>query len=152
MKPWMCQSEIDKIILYLKPEHKMFEWGCGGSTLFFSKYVSLYRSVEHNIEWYKDVLPNIQKNTELYYIDCQKEYENYINFIEKFSDLYDCILIDGRERVNCAIKAKKYLSTNGILLVHDFFNRPRYNPILEFYNIIDRVDNTKQTLAILKLK
>jgi hypothetical protein len=152
MKPWMHQLEIEKIRSYLQDDHKMFEWGCGGSTLYFSKYVDLYRSVEHDVNWYKKILPYVQSNTELHYIDNHNEYNDYINFIEKFSDSYDTILIDGRERVRCSIKAKQYLNTNGILIVHDFFKRPKYNPILEFYNIIDEIKNTEQTLAIFKLK
>ncbi len=148
----MHQSEIDMIISYLQPHYKMFEWGCGGSTLYFSKYVNLYRSVEHNIDWYKKILPNIQSNTELHHVNNSKEYSDYINSISKFSDLYDCILIDGRERVRCAIKAKKYLNSNGILFIHDFFNRPRYDPVLEFYELINSVKNTEQTLAIFKPK
>jgi len=42
----MDKREIEKIISYLKPEDRMFEWGCGGSTVYFSKYVSFYRSIE----------------------------------------------------------------------------------------------------------
>jgi hypothetical protein len=152
MKPWMHQSEIDLIRSYLKPTHKMFEWGCGGSTLYFSKYVNLYRSVEHNLDWYKKILPSISNNTELYHIGNQKKYSDYINQITNFSDTYDAILIDGRERVRCAIKAKNYLKDNGIIFVHDFFNRPRYNPIFEFYELINSIKNTSQTLAVLKLK
>jgi hypothetical protein len=152
MKPWMHQSEIDMIVSYLKPTHKMFEWGCGGSTLYFSNYVSTYRSIEHNIQWYKKILPSIRNNTELYHIDNQKEYTNYINQITNFSDIYDAILIDGRERVRCAIKAKKYLKHDGVLFVHDFFNRPRYDPIFEFYELINSIKNTEQTLAVFKIK
>jgi hypothetical protein len=152
MKPWMHQSEIDMIISYLNPTHKMFEWGCGGSTLHFSKYVNLYRSVDHNIQWYKKIRPLINNNTELYHVDNQKEYTNYINHISNFADIYDAILIDGRERVRCAIKAKKYLTTTGVLFVHDFFNRPRYDPIFEFYELINGIKNTEQTLAVFKIK
>lgn len=148
----MHQSEIDMIISYLKPTHKMFEWGCGGSALYFSKYVNLYRSVEHNIQWYEKIRPLINNNTELYHVDNQEEYTNYINHISNFADIYDAILIDGRERVRCAIKAKKYLTTTGVLFVHDFFNRPRYDPIFEFYELINEVKNTEQTLAVFKIK
>jgi len=148
----MHQSEIDLILSYLQPHYKMFEWGCGGSTIHFSKYVKTYRSVEHNIEWYKKILPSIGNNTELYHVGNQEKYSDYINQITNFSDVYDAILIDGRERVMCAIKAKEYLKNSGVLFVHDFFNRPRYDPILEFYELIDGVQNTEQTLAVLKIK
>lgn len=150
----MHQSEIELITSYLKPHHNVFEWGCGGSTVYFSEYVQLYRSVEHNLGWYNNIktLTSTKTNVNIIYKNNNKEYTDYINAIELFTDKYNIIIIDGRERVRCSIKARQYLDKDGLLFVHDFFTRPRYEPILEFYNLLSKIDDTPQTLGVFKLK
>lgn len=148
--PWMSKTEIDVIVSYLRPQFKMFEWGCGGSTLFFSKYVKLYRSVEHQVDWFNKIKTQIDTNTELLYVSDDNEYNNYINIIGNFEVKYDAILIDGRERVKCAIMAKDFLKEDGYLFVHDYFKRKRYRPIEDLYALVDGIKNTKQTLAVFK--
>lgn len=150
MLPWMDKSEIGLIISYLKPSYKMFEWGCGGSTLYFSKYVSLYRSVEHNEKWFNKISPKIEKNTELYLYNNTDNYISYINAVKKHNTIYDAILVDGRQRLACAIAAKDFIKPNGILFVHDYFNREYYSDIENFYVLVDSIKNTSQTLAVFK--
>jgi hypothetical protein len=150
IKPWMDKTEIEKIIVYLKPEYKMFEWGCGGSTLYFSKYVSLYRSIENNYKWFRKISNLISSNTEIYHYPNTDNYNNYINAISNYEDQYDVILIDGRCRVKCAIQAKSHLRNNGLLFVHDYFNRPYYNKIEKEYTLIDSIKDTEQTLAVFR--
>lgn len=150
MLPWMDKKEIDLIKSYLKSEYKVFEWGCGGSTLYFSKYVSLYRSIEHNEEWFDKISKQIKKNTEIYLHKNVDNYISYINAIKKYDTVYDAVLIDGRQRVSCAFVAKDFIKPNGLLFVHDYFNREYYHSIENYYSLIDSVKNTNQTLAIFR--
>lgn len=39
----------------------VFEYGSGGSTLFFQKYVKKIISIEHNRIWYKKMLKFLRK-------------------------------------------------------------------------------------------
>lgn len=146
----MDDKEIDKIVSYLRPEHKVFEWGCGGSTLYFSQYVSSYRSIEHNKKWYYELYKLKTPNIDLHHYSIKNNPDEYINAISNYPEQYDIILIDGRYRVKCALTAKKYLINNGILLVHDYFNRPYYSDIEKYYSLIDSIKDTEQTLAIFK--
>lgn len=150
MLPWMHRKEIDLVKSYLHTSYKMFEWGCGGSTLYFSEYVRLYRSIEHNLQWFQKIKPQIKENTELYHINNSNDYKDYINAISLYEDSYDVILVDGRHRVSCSIKAKEFLKKDGILLVHDFFKREYYFPIMKYYTLIDSITDTQQTLAVFK--
>lgn len=146
----MDDKEISKIVSYLKPEYKMFEWGCGGSTIYFSKYVTFYRSIEHDRKWFEKITQLIESNTELYHYENKNKYYEYVNSISQYNDIYDVILIDGRSRVDCAVRAKSYLKHDGILFVHDYFNRQYYHQIEKEYTLIDEVKNTEQTLAVFK--
>ena len=150
MLPWMDESEIDLICSYLKPTFKMFEWGCGGSTLYFSKYVYHYRSIEHDKTWFDKIIGLLPANVELYHVSKQNNYCEYINAIHNYEDIYDCILIDGRCRVKCAIQAKPYLKNNGLLFVHDYYSRLYYHEIEKYYTLINGIKNTAQTLAVFR--
>ena len=64
----------------------------------------------------------------------------------------DVVLVDGRFRAACALKALWYIGDASIVMIHDFYGRwsgdnvQWYTMVLEFYDVIDRAD----TLAVLK--
>ena len=60
----------------------------------------------------------------------------------------DLVLVDGRFRVASALTALTVMDDDGILLIHDFFNRPHYYIVLEFANVVDCV----ATLLVAKKK
>ena len=53
--PWITYSSIDKLNKLLNIEMKVFEFGSGGSTLYYSKRVKEIVSVEHEPDWYNNV-------------------------------------------------------------------------------------------------
>jgi hypothetical protein len=48
----------------------------------------------------------------------------------------DVALVDGRFRLQCAIKLLPYLKPDSVLLMHDFFLRSKYHAVLEYYDVI----------------
>src|SRR5215510_13313424 len=50
--PWFSYSAIDFLETFLKAEMNVFEYGSGGSTLFFSQRAAKVYSVEDNVKWY----------------------------------------------------------------------------------------------------
>lgn len=164
MKPWMFEKQIKIIESYLSEKHIMLEYGAGGSTFHFSKFVQKYVSIEHDENWYEK-LKNLPKNVEAYlckpnneiklpvWIGEEKDFLNYINFIEKISyKHYDVILIDGRARKFCAKKILNYINENSVVFVHDYFERKRYHEIENYYYLINEHKDAKQSLAVFKKK
>lgn len=164
MKPWMTDKQIELIQQYLKINHIMLEYGCGGSTLYFSKYVKTYVSIEHDSEWIKKIQNMIdhKTNIELYYCapnnpiklpvwtGCPVDFKDYINYIDTIQyKYYDIVLIDGRARQYCAKKVLNYVDKDSIIFVHDFFERERYYTIKQYYCIIDKDDTTIPSLVVL---
>jgi hypothetical protein len=49
--PWMTFSAIDHLQHFVSPEMQVFEYGGGGSTLFFAKQVKSVITVEHDVDW-----------------------------------------------------------------------------------------------------
>tara|TARA_Y100001963_G_scaffold160065_1_gene267534 strand:- start:2667 stop:3287 length:621 start_codon:yes stop_codon:yes gene_type:complete len=63
----MSSEQIDSIYSYLDSNDIMLEYGSGGSTLHFSKYVKYYYSIEHHKDWYDKVKSETSNITNLSY-------------------------------------------------------------------------------------
>ena len=51
--------------------------------------------------------------------------------------LFDVALVDGRFRMQCALKLLPFLGTDSVLLMHDFWLRQKaYGVVLEYYHVI----------------
>ena len=170
-KPLMTDAECKCIEKYLKPEHIFFEWGSGGSTLYFPQFVKEYYSVEHFDSWYRLVrnklrtLPDVEKKVTLYHIrndlsynyDSDIERDVFKHYIEAIHipgyKRYDIILVDGenRTRVFCAKEAIPFMDKDSIMFIHDYFARPKLTVLEEYFNIIERIEDGA-TLAVLKKK
>ncbi|KAL7508946.1 hypothetical protein ACHAXN_008824 [Cyclotella atomus] len=61
----------------------------------------------------------------------------YVNSIEKLDvKSLDIVLVDGRFRLQCALKLLPFLESNSILLLHDFWIRKPYHEVLRYYDVI----------------
>lgn len=163
---WMHEKEKAVIEKYLSSNATVMEWGSGGSTIEFSKKVSKYYSVEHNEKWYSKVKEVISSNTTLFYRPVNKippeephynqstyeYYQSYIDVVYEIGEMFDLALIDGRARRLCALKIIPYLKPNAVVIIHDWCSRPCYHCVLDYYDLIDKVDDTPQTIASFKLK
>lgn len=163
---WMNEKEKAIIEKYLSSDATVMEWGSGGSTIEFSKKVKKYYSVEHNEGWYNKVRGAISSNTTLYYRPVNKippeepyynqstyeYYQSYVDVVYEIGEMFDIALIDGRARRLCALKIIPYLKTNAVVIIHDWCLRPCYHCVLDYYDLIEKVDDTPQTIASFKLK
>ena len=130
----MTKNEIECIEKYLTPTDIMLEWGAGGSTLYFSKKVKRYVSVEDSRAWYRRVLKTLSKNNNLksktYMLNIisnearsfptrKQEFKDYIEIVHKLNAKWDKVLLDGRARVYCGIEVIPYLKDDSIVFLHD---------------------------------
>lgn len=61
----------------------------------------------------------------------------YVNAIDKFDvKQLDIVLVDGRFRLQCALKLLPYLQNDSVLLLHDFWVRKPYHEVLKYYDVI----------------
>lgn len=146
-QPWITFEAIDYLKNNIHLDSKVFEYGGGGSTLFFVKRSKEVVTVEHNKEWFS-ILSNIMKKKEYKnwkgdFIEAQtgnyienpdkanpdhyssddedskhQHYYNYASAIDRFTDNYfDVILIDGRSRSSCIKHALPKLKSGGLLVL-----------------------------------
>jgi hypothetical protein len=57
--PWFTFGAIDFLNTYIRPYHTVFEYGCGGSTIFFAARAASIECVEHNRAWATSVSPEL---------------------------------------------------------------------------------------------
>lgn len=122
--PYIAQEYL-KIILH--PDMKVFEYGCGDSTIFFSQLANEVVSVEHDKKWYDKIQQLHLSNVKLIYAPFEMpqigddkanpshyksgamdgNFKNYVDtFLKNITD--DLIFIDGRARASCLTLAFAY--------------------------------------------
>lgn len=151
--PWITFEAKEWLEKFLKPEMNVFEYGSGGSTLFLASRVKNLISIEHDREWYQylsgllankniancqyllvEPRPNTNKDSDVSdpknFISKSypsMSFENYVKSIDAFPDQsFDLILVDGRARPSCLVRAIKKLRAGGALMLDDS-ERPYYD-------------------------
>ncbi len=123
--PWLTYSCIKHLKHTADSTMAVFEYGSGGSTLFFANNVKSHIAVEHHQDWYGQVkriitekrLENVQllfrpprpiaNPDDAQYTSSDKDYadltfRDYCCAIDNFPDSsFDIVLIDGRSRNAC---------------------------------------------------
>lgn len=143
----MTDREISHLVSFLTRNDKMLEVGGGDSTIFFSKLVSHLTTVEHNKNFGLQLIETIKgfsfTNVKIHIVEPNypqkhnfqpaqpNQFDNYVNFLNQIEDTFDCILIDGRDRVRSTQSVLKSLKVGGFLFIHDFWNRPKYHSVLQ---------------------
>ncbi|MFA5871100.1 MAG: hypothetical protein WC858_00085 [Parcubacteria group bacterium] len=145
--PWIVYEAKDWLDEFLKKDMRVFEWGSGGSTFYFSKRTKKVVSVEHDDSWHKKVEETLLKekinNCEYHLIAPYKnylsrilplawrmyksevftEYKNYTfkKYVKKISDypdnFFDLIFVDGRARAACMRHAVRKIKKGGFLML-----------------------------------
>ena len=150
-QPWMRHKEIgiiQEILKNLQPE-KCLEWGAGYSTLYFPKFLSKnarWVCLEHDKDWITKIEKKTKQNpnVEVFYIlpdhfpwtdeykdGAYSDLSSYVEFPNSLGD-FDFILIDGRARKECLMKAYQLLRSRGVVVLHDA-NRKYYHGPFELY-------------------
>lgn len=146
-QPWINFVAIDFLDKHLEKSHKVFEYGGGGSTLFFLNRVAEVVTAEHSGEWFRILGETVSKkgnkNWSGQFISMEKgdlvtnpdisnpdhyssddapskghNYRDYASHIDKYPDGYfDCVLVDGRARPSCLKHALTKIRKGGYLVL-----------------------------------
>jgi hypothetical protein len=190
LTPNIHPREIELVQSYCKDDSVMLEWGCGGSTTIFPKYVKKFYSIEHNLDWYWNVQQELYddklNNAEIHLCDIPKgvptnreefwnKYDDnilyasehldnhnipklddcvyprdkyvwgeYIDYVDNLGvDHFDIVFIDGRARTDCAYKVLNYIDEDSIVFIHDFWPRPEYHKVFDYYTEVVSIKDTQ---------
>jgi len=149
--PWItfeAKEWIDSFLIQNSNSGKemtVFEYGSGGSTIFFTQRFFRVISVEHNQEWYSGVKKILQSENDSkckyllkepqpfsgYSVSnaddpqsyASHEYEDmsfeaYVKSIDAYPNkCFDLVFIDGRARPSCILHARNKVKYGGIIIL-----------------------------------
>lgn len=155
-QPWITFRSREWLDGFLKKDMTVFEWGSGGSTLYFAQRVKKIISVENDAGWFgqirqlllskkitncdyflkpgRPLSPGLSAGSK--YLSEAPEYPNldfaqYCQAINNYPDgFFDLIVIDGRVRNECAKAAIGKVKAGGCILF-DNSDRKLYRPGIE---------------------
>ena len=140
--PWWSLKAIRTLEKHLKKEHRVFEWGSGGSTIFLAARCKEVTSIEDNPEWVDKVEKALKKrdlaNARLLprelRMQSQEEFK-VCPYAKAIDSPHDLIVIDGEDsfgpevkwsaRESCFEIAEEWIvKPGGIILVDDSWRYP----------------------------
>jgi precorrin-6B methylase 2 len=116
--PWISIPAIEILKEKSLEDLFIFEYGSGNSTIWFSKRVKKIVSIEHDDEWYDYQMKQKSLDNTTILFKKMVYGGEYSKEIKKYNEI-DIALIDGRDRVSCAINAITQLSKKGIIILDD---------------------------------
>lgn len=128
--PWNTYSYLKFIEPRLKKDFDLFEFGSGNSTRWYAERVGTIKAVENDSRWAELVSKNVPGNVKVVYKDL-KYGGDYANEVFSEDKKYHIIIVDGRDRVNCAKNSAKQLTTDGVIVL-DNSERIEYKEVFDF--------------------
>lgn len=158
---------------YLDSATTYFEFGSGGSTFQAAQRenIKAIYSVESDSQWTAKLKAALADKSNINYIcinmktapnalgypgrgstlEDWKKYSDSIVILDAgLREKVDLVLIDGRFRVACALKCFDTISDSCVVIFDDFLNRPHYNVVLNYYEIVEKTAD--KVLVVLKKK
>lgn len=154
----LTENELFVLQKFAKRSKTYFEWGSGGSTLLVAVLANRAYSVENDFKFYSDMISKESLRlwieagvldyrhidlgeTSMWAYPKNKNVDStpYVNAIAILQEPADLIFVDGRYRVACALKGWEYLSTSGVLMIHDA-QRVGYDILHNYFQEIGRTE------------
>ncbi|MBN1340258.1 MAG: hypothetical protein JXA03_13090 [Bacteroidales bacterium] len=116
--PWMNYPVVNFLEERLTEQLTLFEYGSGYSTHFYAQRVKTVTSVEYDKKWFRTLMENLPGNVHLLYKEADIDGE-YCRSIGSTGSLYDVVVVDGRDRVNCIRQGILSLTPAGVIILDD---------------------------------
>ncbi len=160
----MTEAEHQLLQSYIRKSTCFLEFGAGESTTFAASVgrIKSIDSVESSQAFINETLmPNplitkaiLDERLDFHVIDIGMTgdwgypvdstkmhlWPNYSLSIFRIKSYHDLIFVDGRFRVSCILNSILNSVEACVIMVHDFWDRPEYHPVLAFLDVIERVD------------
>jgi hypothetical protein len=155
--PWINFDAIAWLESWLRPNMQVFEYGSGGSSLFFARRTQHVVSIEHDSGFY-DFISGVISERKIGNLDLRKilptktdkkekydgysfrsfsaghetnSFKDYVCSIDEFDDGYfNLVIVDGRARASCVMRAINKVKPGGAILL-DNSERVQYCEVQE---------------------
>lgn len=133
-QPWLTYPLIEYLVGLDFSQKRVFEFGAGASTLFWSKRAAEVVSVEFDFEWFLALKDRIPGNVSLFY---ESNGELYAGKILALDVNFDVIVVDGAERYRSAQLAITKLSPGGMIILDNAEWYPNTADLLKRSGLIE---------------
>ncbi|MEO7318002.1 MAG: hypothetical protein ABIZ56_03325 [Chthoniobacteraceae bacterium] len=146
-QPWMTYAAAEFLSGWLKKDMSVFEWGSGGSTIFFARHAKQVTAIEHEEAWAVQVRAAIADriiiNAQVEHLPPEPDaaaagldaadpsvfasggepfrgqsFQRYVTSIDSFPDAsFDLVVVDGRARPSCLKRGMTKVKPAGMLLL-----------------------------------
>lgn len=107
--PWYTLPALKWLKQQDTKSWKVFEYGCGYSTIWWRLNCSLLKSIDSDRNW--------SKAMGAWHISSK---ESYIEGAIIHPDKWDCIIVDGVDREECTAFCLPYLEKGGVLIIDNY--------------------------------
>lgn len=112
--PWYTYPAIEFLEDKVKPDFKVFEFGSGQSTLWWSERVLEVISIENDPNWFQEINSKMPNNVQLFLKENETE---YAEMIKQFPpDYFDVIIVDGANRNQCLELSLNHIKEAGLII------------------------------------
>lgn len=167
MIPLFLKNDLAMFQKYLQKAKIYFEYGCGGSTFQASRRLNIEKvsTVESDLFWLNKVKETSNEKINFIYCDLKtlpntwgnpgkesklEDWKLYSDALSLNNSNPDLILIDGRFRVCCCLKAFRLISNDCIICFDDFLNRPEYKVVLDYFTIKEKTCDNRMVILTKK--
>jgi hypothetical protein len=116
--PWYTYPAIEYLKQFDFATRRVFEYGSGSSTLFWSTVAASVVSVEDDEEWFAVVEARLPPHCRLV---LEPDLTQYVDVIHQFGREFDVIVVDGpargQTRLKCARAALDHLRAGGLIIL-----------------------------------
>ena len=136
--PWWPYAAAATVSAALPPSARVFEYGGGGSTLWLADRGAEVTVAEHDRQWGELLRTELGERARIRVVEpvdaglvSSRHYpgrffDDYVRLIDAEPDgSLDLVIVDGRARVECGLRARAKVRPGGMLLLDDS-DRERY--------------------------
>lgn len=156
--PWWTYRAIDVVDAWMMARSRpirVFEYGSGASTIWLSERADEVISVEHHAGFAAFMGPQLEMRANVTYevvegVTCPSpvigsrkpgnaglDFSDYVGTIDRVAGSFSLIVVDGRAREACLLRAVDRLDPDGIV-VFDNSRRSRYRQAIESVPLVER--------------
>ena len=122
--PWITYPALSFLASRITPRMSVFEFGSGNSTLWWAERVADVTAVEHDESWATRVAERMPANASVTHVPLVAG-GDYSHHAQRSGRRYNVVVVDGRDRVNCAVSSVETLTPDGVM-IWDNTERRRY--------------------------
>lgn len=129
--PWLTYPAVELLEERAPYGGNVFEFGCGSSTLWWARRARRVVAVEHDEAWFTTMRAQFPANVRPIFQRLERG-GDYCKTLRNIRNIkFDVIVIDGRDRVNCAYNCLESISETGVI-IFDNTERDYYMPGREY--------------------